>query len=90
MIVIDGGAADFGIIMFTLQQHVPALRNAAPKEGPNGKSENRVNTAQSTEQRPAADHTAVHCCGTLTSHRTTLPRNQRPGCVFIQSAKADF
>lgn len=66
------------------------LRNAAPKEDPNGKSENRANTAQGTEQRPTADHTAVHCCGTLTSHRTALSRNQRPGCVFIQSAKVDF
>lgn len=65
------------------------LRNAAPRVGPNGKSENRANIAQGTKQRPAADH-IVHCCRTLTSHRTTASRNQRPGCVFIQSAKVDF
>lgn len=60
------------------------LRNAALKESPNGKSENRANIAQGTERRAAADHIAVHCFGTLTSRRTTLSRNQRPGCVFIE------
>lgn len=50
------------------------LRNAAPKVGPSGKSENRANIAQGIEQRPAADHAAARCCDILTSHRPTLSR----------------
>lgn len=66
------------------------LRNAVLKVAPSGKSENRANIAQGTQHRAAADHVAAHCCDPLTSHSPTLSRNQRPGCVFIQSAKVDF
>lgn len=33
MLVTDGGAADFDITMFTLQQHVPASEKCSTQSG---------------------------------------------------------
>lgn len=66
------------------------LRNAVFSVGPSGKLEYRANIAPGTQRRPAADHAAAHCCDPLTTHSPALSRNQRPGCVLIQSAKVAF
>jgi len=33
MLIIDGGAADFDITSFTLQQHIPAFKKCGTQSG---------------------------------------------------------